>query len=175
MKTKTIAICAAVAAAAAFANQPGGRDAFLKQQAYEEMQRVSGQIDVLESNMASISERVSKLERGGGEIAALKAEIDALKSEISRLKGEMQTQRKEIVSDIVKRIPPPQPVRQSAPPPVHPGEVSEYTVQRGDTLSLISQAFSTTVSKLKELNSLKNDNLRIGQKLFVPSQGAKRR
>ena len=44
----------------------------------------------------------------------------------------------------------------------------EYTVQSGDTLSLIAQAFGTTVAKIKEMNGLKSDNLRIGQKLNLP-------
>jgi LysM repeat protein len=40
-----------------------------------------------------------------------------------------------------------------------------YTVKKGDTLSGIAQKHRTTVSKLKKLNRLKNDNLQIGQKL----------
>ena len=41
-------------------------------------------------------------------------------------------------------------------------------MQSGDTLSLVAQAFGTTVAKIKEMNGLKNDNLRIGQKLNLP-------
>ena len=48
------------------------------------------------------------------------------------------------------------------------GPHQEYTVQSGDTLSLIAQAFNTSVSKIKEMNGLKSDNLRIGQKLNLP-------
>ena len=40
-----------------------------------------------------------------------------------------------------------------------------YIVKKGDTLSGIAQKHKTTVSKLKKLNHLKNDNLQIGQKL----------
>ena len=47
--------------------------------------------------------------------------------------------------------------------------IFEYTVQAGDTLSLIAQAFNTTVSKLRQMNGLKSDMLRIGQKLTVPA------
>ena len=61
------------------------------------------------------------------------------------------------------------------PPPPKPtvtkiviGPHQEYTVQSGDTLSLIAQAFDTTVAKIKVMNGLKNDNLRIGQKLKLP-------
>ena len=38
----------------------------------------------------------------------------------------------------------------------------------GDTLSLVADAFGTRVSTIKEMNGLKSDMLRVGQKLKVP-------
>jgi LysM repeat protein len=177
---KTIMAIAATAGLAAFAQGhggPGGRDAFMRQQAYEEVQRVAGQVDLLESNQAALSERLGRLERGGGEINALRAEIDALKAELARLRAEMGAQRQAIVADIVKRIPKndPAPMRQLPPPPVYSGPREEYVVQPGDTLSLIAQAFGTTVPKIKEMNSLRGDMLRPGQKIIVPGQGGQPR
>ena len=176
MKMAKMALCAAAAVPClALFGEPAttGRDAFLKRQAFEEMQRVSGQIDVLESNFASLAERVGRIERGGGEIASLKAEIEALKAELARLRSDMEGQRREIVSDIVKRIPKPQPQPEARPQPLperNRGPVEEYAVQPGDTLSLIAQAFGTTVPRLRELNGLKGDILRIGQKIVVPAR-----
>ncbi len=180
---KTIIGILALANLAAFAAPPGGgREAFIQRQAYEEVQRVSGQVDMLESNLSAIAERVSRLENGGGELRALKAEIDALKSEISRLRNEMKSQRKEIVSDLTSRIDQQQRERErqqqrerererehqrNNPAPEPSGT---YTVQPGDTLSLIAQAFGTTVGKLKEMNKLRSDMLRVGQKLSVPDR-----
>ncbi len=164
--------------------EPGmnGRDAFLKRQAYEEMQRVTGQMDILEQNHNMLAERVARIERGGGEVRELKAEIDALRAELNRLRNEMQAQRNEIVSDIVKRIqqlPKPQ---QPPPPPAaqrheatRTGPCLEYTVKPGDTLWVIADAFGTTVGKLREMNSLKSDMLRVGQKILVPQEPSKRR
>lgn len=180
---KAIVAIAASAGLAAFAQHPygsapggsGGRDAFMRQQAFEEVQRVAGQVDVLENNQAALAERVSRLERGGGEVDALKAEIDALRAELARLRAEMGAQRKEIVSDIVKRIPKNEPAPAPAPQPAHTGPREEYVVQPGDTLSLIAQAFGTTVGKVKEMNNLRSDMLRPGQKLFVPGQQSRRR
>ena len=40
-----------------------------------------------------------------------------------------------------------------------------YTVKKGDTLSSIALKNKTTVSKLKKINNLKSDKLKIGQKL----------
>jgi len=44
----------------------------------------------------------------------------------------------------------------------------EYTVQPGDTLSLIAAAFNTTNAKIKKVNGLKGDALKSGQTLLVP-------
>lgn len=42
-----------------------------------------------------------------------------------------------------------------------------YTVIKGDTIYSIAEKFGTTVSKIKELNDLKSDNLTIGSILIV--------
>ncbi len=55
------------------------------------------------------------------------------------------------------------------PAPVE-GEI--YIVQKGDALSLIARNKGTTVSKIKEANNLTTDNIRIGQKLIIPSKDA---
>jgi LysM repeat protein len=47
-------------------------------------------------------------------------------------------------------------------------QVGTYKVAKGDTLSKIARNNKTTVKQLRELNNLKNDNLKIGQALKVP-------
>lgn len=158
----------------------GGREAFMKQQALVAVERMGGQLDMLESNQNALSERVRRLEHGGGEVASLKAEVDALRSDLNRLRAEMQNQRKEIVNDIVSRIKAeeskrPRPVTPVAPPPPPAEARGTYTVQPGDTLSLIAQAFGTTIGRLKEMNGLRGDALRVGQKIQVPEPGANKR
>ncbi len=55
---------------------------------------------------------------------------------------------------------------------IPPTGSNTYVVKSGDTLYKIAQAFNTTVSNLKRLNNLTNDNLSVGQILLVPSQNA---
>ncbi len=43
-----------------------------------------------------------------------------------------------------------------------------YVVQSGDTLSRIAQRKGTTVSKIKRLNKLKSDLIKVGQKIQLP-------
>ena len=148
-----------------------GRESFMQQQAYAEMQRVSGQVDVLQSNLGDLQRRVGALE-GGGDSKGIRQELDALKAAVAELRRELQSQRGEIVKDLSGRIAKMQ-TAAPAPKPVETKKVvigphQEYTVQSGDTLSLIAQAFGTTVSKIREMNNLKGDNLRVGQKLNLP-------
>lgn len=43
-----------------------------------------------------------------------------------------------------------------------------HTVQKGDSLSVLAQRYNSSVSLIKARNQLKNDNIRIGQKLEIP-------
>ena len=171
LKTASAAVFAVVATSA-FAQ---GREDFMRQQAYAEMQRVSGQVDVIQSNLSDLQQRVGKLE-GGGDTRGIRQEIDALKAAVAELRREMQSQRGEIVRDLSGRIkqiqaaatPPPPPPPPPQAKPAYSGPCKEYFVEKGDTLSVIAEAFNTKVSVLRSMNNLKSDNLRIGQKILVP-------
>lgn len=165
----------ALSAVSAQQQAPGGRDAFLRQQAYAEMQRVSGQIDALQNSVDDLRHRVQKLESGSN-TRAMQAEIDALKATCAELRRQIASQREEISRDLGERLvkiqqkmtPPPPPPKESKKVVVA-GPTATYTVQNGDSLFLIAKAFNTSVRKLREMNGLKNDALKVGQKLTVPA------
>ena len=50
------------------------------------------------------------------------------------------------------------------------GATKEYVVKNGDSLGKIAYANGITVKCLKEMNGLKNNNIRIGQKLKIPAE-----
>ena len=182
MKKNTVWMMAALAALAARTavadTTIGPRELAIGRQVYAEMQRVSGQVDVMQSSLDDLSQRVARIEGGKGEAQAVRGEIDSLKAEIAAVRREMQKMRQDIVSEmtqkvieIVKKNGAAQAAARATPPPAAPtysGPCKEYVVEKGDTLSMIAQAFRTTVPKLREMNGLKGDNLRIGQKLLVP-------
>ena len=55
------------------------------------------------------------------------------------------------------------------------GATREYVVKSGDTLGGIAHAHGLRIRQLKELNGLKKDLIRIGQKLKVPAPPHRRR
>ena len=63
-----------------------------------------------------------------------------------------------VVKREVKPLPPPEP------------EYTVYIVQRGDYLSKISKKYNIKVDAIKKLNGMKDDNVRIGQKLKLPGK-----
>lgn len=164
-----------------FAAQPSGNN-FMQSQAMAEVNRVAGQLDVVNNNLDDLSQRVHKLESKGND-SSLRQEIDALKAAIQELRKEMANQRAEIVKDLSGRIASAQAAQAkeekakakaaaqaAASKPSYDGPVMEYEVVSGDNLFFIAKAFNTSVNKLKEMNNLKNNNLRVGQKLLVPKQ-----
>ncbi|MBO4448304.1 MAG: LysM peptidoglycan-binding domain-containing protein [Kiritimatiellae bacterium] len=172
-KLALVAAFTAMAGAIFAQSGEGAKEAFLRQQAYAEMQRVSGEVDVLRQNFSDLESKVRQASAMKEEIAGLKGEIAALKGTIAELRREMQAQRGEIVNDLSKKI---VKIQQSQPAPAAPapqfeykGKTQEYTVVSGDTLSVIARALGTKISIIKGLNGLKSDNIKPGQKLVVPA------
>ena len=109
----------------------------------------------------------------GAAVASAKGEIESLRADIASVRREMGRMREEITRDLTKKIVDISKTMRPSPPPqdrapVYTGAVKEYRVIKGDTLSLIAQAFGTTVQKLREINSLKTDVLQVGQRILVP-------
>ena len=153
------------------------RNAFLQQQAYAEVNRISGQVDALQRNYEDLDRRLSALERGGSENAAMRSEINSLRSQISDLKRQLEAQRGEIVNDLSGKMAKMQQQQAAAAAAAKPKETVvagphlEYTVQPGDTLSLIAKAFNTSVAKIRQMNPRVNPNsLKVGMKINVPKE-----
>jgi LysM repeat protein len=61
------------------------------------------------------------------------------------------------------------PVTTAVAAPVEP-EYTVYIVQRGDYLAKISKKYNITINSIKRLNNMKDDTIRIGQKLKLPGK-----
>jgi LysM repeat protein len=74
-----------------------------------------------------------------------------------------------VANDLVTRIPLGDPAKAPSTTPVTPPTPGKtYTVVSGDTLGGIATRYKTTVAKLKTLNKLTSDNIRVGQVLVLP-------
>lgn len=54
-----------------------------------------------------------------------------------------------------------------------PDEAGTYTVKSGDTLGKVAKANKTTVKAIRDLNKLKTDQIKVGQKLKLPAASDK--
>lgn len=121
-----------------------------------------------------------------GEVARLKSENESLKKEIARLEGLIQKieaareqDRRTIVEEVSKEV---ASLRRAAPaeapkppPPPKPSkpvveEGYEHVVAKGEFLAAIAEAYGVSVAQIKEANKLKSNELRVGQKLFIPKK-----
>lgn len=170
------AASACLAASALHAQSASGRDAFIRQQAMAELQRVTSQLDVLQNNYDALERRIARLERGG-ETDRLQAEVRALSSQVEELKRQLRSQREEIINELSGKMskimaqnnPPPKPQPQTKT--VVEGPHYEYTVQRGDSMYVIAKAFHTTIAKIQAMNPGLNVNaIKPGQKINVPKE-----
>nr|VFK20060.1 MAG: membrane-bound lytic murein transglycosylase D [Candidatus Kentron sp. LFY] len=56
-------------------------------------------------------------------------------------------------------------------PPKQRVQWLKHVVKRGESLSTIAVRFNTTVTALRQINSLKGDMIRIGQNILIPTEG----
>jgi hypothetical protein len=66
-------------------------------------------------------------------------------------------------------VPTPTPASTPTPAPGPENRPAFYEVKHGDALILIGKKFDLTVEQLKAFNGLKNDTIRVGQKLKIPT------
>lgn len=71
---------------------------------------------------------------------------------------------------IIPPEPEPEPTPEPEPVPPAQDDYTIYTVQKGDSLWLISQRYGITVPELIDINNLQNLTIYVGQKLLVPKQ-----
>ena len=91
--------------------------------------------------------------------------------EVQQPAEKTETNAEEIKAEEVKveEVKQAEPKVQPKPVEVEP-ETTVYVVQRGDYLAKISKKYNVTIASIKRLNNLKNDNIRIGQKLKLPGK-----
>jgi len=100
-------------------------------------------------------------------IASIKS-LNNLKGDVIRVGQKLKIPGK---VDVGTPAPAPAPAKKSSSSfTPYTGATKEYVVKSGDTLGAVAYGNGINIRQLKELNGLKNDNLRVGQKLKVPAE-----
>ncbi len=113
-------------------------------------------------DIMDLKKTVSKASAAGAELEVkLSQAVKALEARDDRLQSETIQAISKKVAEIMKT--------QVAASVTYSGTGVEHTVEPGQTLSAIAQAYGVTVSAIVKANKLANpDSVRAGQKLFIP-------
>ena len=149
----------------------------------EQIAKLTFQLNQLKESNRNCIEYINKINK---QIALLNRKIilteQANKKISIQLQNEKINRRNEtdrILKEVAKetaaavnarRTPPPQKTRAHRSGPAMQGEFYEYIVESGATLGAISRAYKVSVSDIKKANKLKSDNIRVGQKLYIPKK-----
>ena len=104
-------------------------------------------------------------------IAAIKKFNPSIKKDVVRVGQKLKIPGKHDVAPVEQQLQKAKPAPAAKAYKPYAGATSEYTVKSGDTLGAIAYGNGITIRQLKELNSLSNNNLKVGQKLKVPANG----
>ena len=128
----------------------------------------SQRIAHLEQQLSTIT---AQLGNRSGSYSKLSAQLKAERKERERINKAMQNQfSKELAkTETLLRNRQNEVIKAIAETPVNSGNYNVYTVRSGDTLSVISKASGASVKKIKKINRLSSDIIRVGQKLKIPS------
>lgn len=145
----------------------------------EEMRRMNDRLQASEAQVGDIQRFTYSAEANrpatasAAEVAALREQIEALQRQVRELDAARAADKREIYDDISRKVA--EIVKKATPPAPPPAKKSaqqtgyEHTVQPGETLSAIAQAYGVKIDTILKANNIKNANsIRVGQKLFIP-------
>lgn len=175
------AFTVATALSAVAPAQRAGGSAYAQQaQALRELQyqvqTLAARFDAIEQRQASLSARIATLERGSGNSGlATKDEVAALRTDLASVRTAQGRLRDEIVEDLTARIATiakrQEQARAAEAKERQAAQRSGYshTVEAGQTLSAIAQAYKVSVKAIMRANNIPDPTkLQVGQTLFIP-------
>lgn len=149
----------------------------------EDNQRLKGRIEGYDLEIERLNRTVEALRAAPGgpslsEVQALQQRVNALEGQLRTLDAARERDRKEIIDSLSSKLT--QIANSSRPAaPARPTatgkraaqqEGYEHVVEAGQTLSAIAAAYNVSSKSIIEANNLSNpNNLRVGQKLFIPA------
>ncbi len=133
------------------------------------IQQLEQRVDGMEAGREDIYAQLANIQATQDRLAAQRSsEIQAIDSKLAAQRASEERTRKEIVANLSRKMA--DIIRTQAPASAVRSESGyEHMVKPGETLSEIAKAYSVSVNVVTKANNLKNpDDLRVGQKLFIP-------
>jgi LysM repeat protein len=142
----------------------------------ERLSKLRADVDALQANQQQIQQDIKQLQaqlaeaRQSGPSASVN-DLQALEARVKALDAAREADKKAIVDQLAKELAAMSGSRGAAATQSSgAGNGNEYTVQKGDTLTLIAKNNGVTVAELRKANNLSSDSLKVGQKLVIPSK-----
>lgn len=146
----------------------------------EQLQRAKAVVDQLQESNHAMSSKIEEFNRRLSAMESRNRELDAEVKQLRQLISAESTARHEsmrkFAGEVGRQM---SAVAESKPSsrssstsggPATEGEFFEYEVQRGATLNAIAKAYEVSVDDIRKANRLKNDNIVVGQKLYIPKK-----
>lgn len=150
------------------------RDADMQKMAQKVME-LQERVGVVQQENQAIGRDIEDLKaanRNAG--SSTQARIDALEKQMQTLQRARAEDRSAIVNDISRKV---QGMvggsSKSSSGSSDSGSSDygyEHIVKSGETLSAIAKAYGVSMSSIRKANRMKDDRVRIGQKLFIPEK-----
>ena len=136
---------------------------------YEEtVGNLTNQIRLMQDENAKLAAAVYELQREVREMKQRMQGYQAENAELRRLIAAESDARQKQLNKIADRIHQAASQQAQAAPTQDTEEYDFYVVEPGATLSAISRATGVSIARIKQANGMKNDILRVGQKIKIP-------
>lgn len=145
----------------------------------EKLRRVQGDMETMSMQLEQLRGDIQRIQSDSAHAtdartASLRTGLGSVEDRISRLESQRETDRREIIDSLSRKVaelvnaasPPPSNRRSSA---AASGYGFEHTVETGETLSRIAQAYGSTVSAIMKANNIQDpDSIRVDDRLIIP-------
>lgn len=126
----------------------------------------------------TLKTEIGKLKTELGALQEIRKDIERLNGLIQKLDAAREKDRKTIVEEVAREIARLHKESSTAgkgksqkTPPKSTTEVGvEHIVKKGEYLAAIAEAYQVSIQAIKEANQLKSNELKVGQKLFIPAK-----
>jgi len=132
-------------------------------QAIRQLNAITKQNNVFKKQITELKQNIITLKK------ALATEQKNRHTETEKLFKDIVQQTSEIINAQTAKMQKARKIR-TAKSRIPKGSFYEYTVQKGATLGAIAKAYKVSIADIKKTNNLKNDFIRVGQKLLIPKK-----